>query len=61
MAERFYSSLCNLAKDRQVIILENENPSTKVIEKINYVHFTRNAEFGRYGFILPIIKEEKNT
>jgi rubrerythrin len=61
MAERFYSSLCNLAKDRQVIILENENPSTKVIEKINYVHFTRNAEFGRYGFIPPIIKEENNT
>lgn len=59
MKERFYDSLSNLSKDRQIIILENDDPSEEVIRKINYIHFTRNTEFGRYGFIPPINESDK--
>ena len=57
MKERFYGSLSNLSKDRQIIILENEDPSEEVIKKIHYTHFTRNTEFGRYGFIPAVVKD----
>ena len=47
----FYISLSKLKKDRQVIILENDEPPTEVVGDINYVHFTRDSTNGRYGFI----------
>ncbi|MBS1596059.1 MAG: AAA family ATPase [Bacteroidetes bacterium] len=47
----FYLSLSKLKKDRQVIILENDEPPTEIIPDINYIHFTKESGNGRFGFI----------
>ncbi len=39
----------------QVIILENKEPQESILNHINHIHFTRNANNGRYGFI-PLVK-----
>jgi hypothetical protein len=35
----------------QIIIIENDDPSAETANKINYIHFTKNSNKGRYGFI----------
>jgi hypothetical protein len=45
----FYNALAKLPPDRQVIILENNDPPVDVLDKIQYTHFSRSG-VGRYGF-----------
>jgi hypothetical protein len=45
----FYEALSMLPKERQVIVLENNDPPAHLIDRINYTHFSRSAT-GRYGF-----------
>ena len=51
MKEMFYSSLSKLPDDRQVIVIENDDPPKDVQDKIHYIHFTKDTALGRYGFI----------
>ncbi len=46
----FWENLSNVSNDRQIIIIENKEPSKKVQEKSNYILFTHNYNKGRYGF-----------
>ncbi|WP_074033577.1 AAA family ATPase [Exiguobacterium sp. AT1b] len=46
---KFYNSLSE--SEHQVIVFENKKPQKDVIEKINYIEFTKNSNIGRYGFI----------
>jgi hypothetical protein len=45
----------SLAKDveGQVIIFENKEPNTSLIEKMNYIHFSGQQAIGRPGFFTP--------
>jgi hypothetical protein len=45
----FYHALANLSPERQVIVLENNDPPADLHDKIRYIHFSRSA-VGRYGF-----------
>ncbi|WP_204374501.1 hypothetical protein [Proteus mirabilis] len=51
MVTKFYKSLCKIPDDRQIIIIENEELPEEVEGKVNHIHFTKNINFGRYGFI----------
>lgn len=53
MKQQFYTSLSDTPMDRQIIVIENDDPPDNIIDKINYIHFTKDPSFGRYGF-LPI-------
>ncbi|MGM0844996.1 MAG: hypothetical protein ACQEUT_08465 [Bacillota bacterium] len=46
----FFKDLSSVGKEMQIIILENKEPNEKVKDKINYIEFTRDNGFGRYGF-----------
>ena len=48
--DRFYNYLADNYSDSQIIIFENEHPSSEVEGKINLVNFTKNPNKGRYGF-----------
>lgn len=50
VAKAFYEALALTPSDRQIIVLENEDPPEHVQQKINYMHFSRLAGVGRYGF-----------
>ena len=47
--DAFYRHLATNLGDAQVIILENEEPPTKVKEQIAFTGFTKNLTVGRYG------------
>jgi hypothetical protein len=49
----FYEALAELPNERQVIVLENNDPPTTLCSQINYTHFSRSAT-GRYGFF-PVV------
>lgn len=49
--EKFYEMLANGEKSKQIIIFDNEEPSVKVKEQINYLHFSGEVSIGRKGFI----------
>ena len=51
MKDKFYSALCDLRKDRQVIVIENDDPPVNAVSKMNYIHFTKDPALGRVGFI----------
>ncbi|PTP02768.1 hypothetical protein CWN88_09915 [Vibrio splendidus] len=51
MATKFYTSLTNIDKSQQVIVIENEDVPKHVSSKVHHIHFTKNSEHGRYGFI----------
>ncbi|MEG0774399.1 AAA family ATPase [Clostridium sp.] len=51
--QMFYKYLSNESKNMQIIILDNVDPDEDNQSKINYYHFSKNKEVGRYGF-LPI-------
>jgi hypothetical protein len=46
----FFSVLSAMSPDAQIIVLENEDPPAAVQTRINYQHFSRSREIGRYGF-----------
>tara|TARA_R100000935_G_scaffold58415_2_gene95370 strand:+ start:45070 stop:46944 length:1875 start_codon:yes stop_codon:yes gene_type:complete len=46
----FFKDLAELSPELQVIILDNKDPDREIIEKINYIHFTKGKSDGRYGF-----------
>jgi hypothetical protein len=45
----FYESLAKLPANKQVIVLENNDPPVNLHGQINYTHFSRSTT-GRYGF-----------
>lgn len=51
MKEKFYTKLCNIQNDMQVIVLENDDPPASTISKMNYIPFTKEPTLGRVGFI----------
>lgn len=51
MKAEFFNKLCDLANDRQVIVIENDNPPASAASRMNYIHFTKNVTVGRAGFI----------
>lgn len=50
VSKAFYEALALTPKDRQIIVLENEDPPEHVQPKIYYTHFSRQPGVGRYGF-----------
>jgi error-prone DNA polymerase len=45
----FYASLASLSMDRQIIVLENNDPPEILHDTFQYLHFSRSS-VGRYGF-----------
>lgn len=46
----FYHDLCDSYKDKQVIILENQEPDSRIHKLMKYIHFSGNKDVGRAGF-----------
>lgn len=46
----FYRDLCDFYNDKQIIVLDNQEPDKDLINKMNYIHFSGNKEIGRPGF-----------
>ncbi|GCF68390.1 TPA: AAA family ATPase [Bacillus cereus] len=53
----FFEDLVSLSDNMQVIVLENKEPSDEVKEKIHYIEFTKDINYGRYGFFPEITSE----
>ena len=51
LAMDFYKYCAISSKLPQIIILENEEPTSDIVDKINHIKFTKNKTDGRYGFI----------
>lgn len=49
---KFYETLAHLndIKKVQIIVIENQDPPENIRNKINYKHFTKKKNMGRYGF-----------
>ena len=49
---KFYEALANFPEINkvQIVVIENRDPPQDVLDKINYIHFTKNEKIGRYGF-----------
>jgi hypothetical protein len=45
----FYTDLAALPANKQVIVLENNDPPADLQSRLNYTHFSRSSS-GRYGF-----------
>jgi hypothetical protein len=50
MEDAFFTDLSASLDDRQIIILDNKDPSENLKSKINYIHFTGDKTNGRQGF-----------
>ncbi len=50
----FYRDLCDFYNDKQIIVLDNQEPSEDLIDNMKYIHFSGNEDVGRYGFFLPV-------
>lgn len=50
VSSAFYQALAATSPDRQVIVLENEDPPEDIRSTIHYTHFSRQVGLGRYGF-----------
>lgn len=46
----FYSDLADSYNDDQIIVFDNQEPDPSLHDKMNYIHFSKNKEIGRYGF-----------
>lgn len=46
----FYRDLCDFYNDKQIIVLDNQEPSEDMFGNMNYIHFSKNEDIGRYGF-----------
>lgn len=51
----FFKDLSLIRNDMQVIIFENKEPNNRIKGKINYIEFTKDNSYGRYGFF-PVTK-----
>ncbi|AGX43871.1 AAA domain protein [Clostridium saccharobutylicum DSM 13864] len=51
--QMFYQYLSKESENMQIIMLDNVDPNIDNQSNINYYHFSKNKEVGRYGF-LPI-------
>ena len=52
----FYRDLCDFYNDKQIIILDNQEPNDDLHEKMNFIHFSGNEDIGRYGFFPAVTK-----
>ncbi len=51
--DSFFTYCCKEYEDKQLIIFENTDDKYRNLDKkINYIHFTKNKDIGRYGFFL---------
>lgn len=50
MIYSFYRDLCDSYSDKQVIVLDNQEPDEDLIHRMKYTHFSGNKSVGRYGF-----------
>jgi len=50
MVYSVYRDLCDAYTENQVIIFDNQEPEVDLLSSMNYQHFTRNNNVGRYGF-----------
>jgi hypothetical protein len=41
MKQQFYTSLSDTPMDRQIIVIGNDDPPNNIIDKINYIRFTK--------------------
>lgn len=50
--DKFYASLIKIPgiDKMQIIVIENKDPPKELQSKMNYVHFSKNTNIGRYGF-----------
>ena len=46
----FYRDLCDFYNDKQIIVLDNQEPSKDLQSSMTYIHFSKNDDIGRYGF-----------
>jgi hypothetical protein len=46
----FYRDLCDFYNDKQIIVLDNQEPNEDLCNNMNYIHFSKNENIGRYGF-----------
>lgn len=46
----FYRDLCDFYNDKQIIVLDNQEPDEDLYPFMNYIHFSGNEDVGRYGF-----------
>ncbi len=46
----FYRDLSDFYKDKQIIVLDNQEPDEDLYASMNYIHFSGNEKVGRYGF-----------
>ncbi|MEM6474605.1 MAG: AAA family ATPase [Pseudomonadota bacterium] len=51
--ELFFASVQEIAKDSQVVIVDNTTPPQPVIDAPSTIHFTRLVGEGRYGLLAP--------
>ena len=54
----FYRNLCDFYNDKQIIVLDNQEPSKDIQDSMNYVHFSKNEHIGRYGFF-PLSSDQQ--
>lgn len=54
MKYAFYRDLCDYYQENQVIIFDNQEPDDDIKSMMNYEHFSKNPNIGRYGFF-PIL------
>ncbi len=54
----FYRDLCDFYNDKQIIVLDNQEPSKDTQDSMNYVHFSKNENIGRYGFF-PLSSDQQ--
>lgn len=52
--EAFYTSISKYPGLGQIIVLDNDGPSTPEILDLGYTEFTEDTEVGRYGFFIPV-------
>jgi hypothetical protein len=53
MIDAFFNFVTKEYKDKQLILFENSKEKYEQVNKdVHYIHFTKNREFGRYGFII---------
>lgn len=50
MMYSFYRDLCDSYKQRQIIVFDNQEPDVDLLPMMNYEHFSKNRNVGRYGF-----------
>lgn len=50
MVYSVYRDLCDSYNENQIVVFDNQEPELDLIPLMNYQHFTKNKNIGRYGF-----------